>query len=205
MNIRQTLVAALALLPVSVCAQDSTVRVNATPFCKGQWAAQFQAGAAFGSLGFIKFRSPTHALVLDVRIGGGHSEELTTDSSGANHFAGLNSNAFTQVRFGWRRYSGDGTAAKVVSHYSLGALAGFNHSASAFPTGSQQSNGWMAGAFGEIGGTYLVTSKFGIGALATASLSYQNSLGRSSSGARFRAWSIGGSAVNASLVATLFF
>jgi hypothetical protein len=62
----------------------------------------------------------------------------------------------------------------------------------------------MAGAFGDIGGTYLVTSKFGIGALATASLSYQNSVSKGS-GTRFRDWSIGGSAVNASLVATLYF
>ena len=191
------------LLPVSVFGQDSTVKSNATPFHKGQWAAQFQVGTAFSSLGFIKFRSPTHALVLDVRVGGAHSEDLRTDSSG-NHFGGLNSNASAQVRFGWRRYSGDGTAAKVVSHYSLGALAGFFHSASRFPPGSQESNGWMAGAFGDFGGTYLVTSKFGIGALATASLSYQNSVSKGS-GTRSRDWAIGGSAVNASLIATLYF
>lgn len=205
MNIRLTLVAALVLLPVSVRAQDSTVRVKATPFRKGQWAAQFQAGTAFGSLGFIKFRSPSHALVLDVGIGGAHSEGLMTDSSG-NHFGGLTSNAFTRVRFGWRRYSGDGVAAKVVSHYSLGVLGGFSHSAGVFPgSGSQESNGWMAGAFGDIGATYLVTSKFGIGALATASLSYQDAVSKGSSGTRRRDWSIGGSAVNALFVATLFF
>ena len=187
------------VLPVSVFGQDST------PFHKGQWAAQFQAGSVFNSLGFIKFRSPTRALVLDVGIGGTHSERQMTDSTGANRFGGLNSNAFTRVRFGWRRYKGDGTAAKVVSHYTLGVLAGFNHSASVFQNGSQESNGWMAGAFGDIGGTYLVTSKFGIGALATASLSYQNTVSKGSPGTRSRDWAIGGSLVNASLIATLFF
>ena len=190
--------AAFLLFPISVFGQDST------PFHKGQWAAQFQAGTAFNSLGFIKFRSPTRALVLDVGIGGAHSEDLRTDSTGANRFGSLNSNAFIRVRLGWRRYRGDGAGAKVVSHYSLGVLAGFNHSASAFQNGSQQSNGWMAGAFGDIGGTYLVTSKFGIGALATASLSYQNSVSKGS-GTRSRDWAIGGSAVNASLIATLYF
>src|SRR5881296_4176264 len=105
------LFAALVLLPVPALAQDSTVKRDATPFHKGQWAAQFQAGTAFSSLGFIKFRSPTHALVLDVHVGGAHSEDLRTDSTG-DHFGGLNSNASAQVRFGWRRYSGDGTAAK---------------------------------------------------------------------------------------------
>ncbi len=205
MKCRPSLVAVLVLLPVVAFGQDSTAKGNATPFHKGQWAAQFQGATAFGSLGFIKFRSPTRALVLDVRIGGAHSEDLRTDSSG-NHFGGLNSNASAQVRFGWRWYSGDGTATKVVSHYSLGALFGFSHSASVFPpSGAQQSNGWTGGAFGDIGGTYLVTSKFGIGALASASLSYQRGLRRDSSGGRFRDWSIGGSAVNASLVATLYF
>jgi hypothetical protein len=192
------LFATFFLLPVSVFGQDST------PFHKGQWAAQFQAGSVFNSLGFIKFRSPTRALVLDVGIGGAHSERLMTDSTGANRFGGLNSNAFTRVRFGWRGYKGDGIATKVVSHYTLGVLAGFNHSASAFQNGSQESNGWMAGAFGDIGGTYLITSKFGIGALATASLSYQSSVTKGS-GTRSRDWAIGGSVVNASLIATLFF
>jgi len=205
MTRRPVVCAALLVLPFSLFGQDSTAKANATPFHQGQWAAQFQAGAGFGSLGFIKFRSPTCALVLDLRLGGAHSEELTTDSSGANRFAHLNSNAFTQVRFGWRQYSGDGTAAKVVSHYSFGALAGFNHFASRDPTGSSQTNGWMAGAFADVGGTYLLTSRFGIGALATASLSYQNSLGKSSLSGRYRDWSIGGSAASASLVATLYF
>jgi len=202
---RWSFFAVLVLLPASTFAQDSTVRASATPFRKGQWAAQFQAGTAFGSLGFIKFRSPTRALVLDLRLGGAHSEELTTDSSGANRFAHLNSNAFTQVRFGWRWYSGGGAAAKVVSHYSLGALAGFNHYVIGDQTGSSQTNGWTAGAFADVGGTYLLTSRFGIGALATASLSYQNSLGKTSGGGRYRDWSIGGSAASASLVATLYF
>src|SRR5213592_2623620 len=105
---RPVVCAALLVLPFSLFGQDTTAKGNATPFRRGQWAAQFQAGTAFGSLGFIKFRSPTHALVLDVHVGGAHSEDVTTDSSGANRLRGLNSNASAQVRFGWRRYSGDG-------------------------------------------------------------------------------------------------
>ncbi len=200
-----TLAAALVLLSVAAFGQDSTPKGNTTPFHRGQWAAQFQAGTAFGSLGFIKFRSATRALVLDLRIGGSHSEELRTDSTGADRFTGLRSNAFLQVRFGWRRYSGDGTGSKVVSHYSLGVLAGFDHSAFREPTFWDQSNGWTAGVFGDVGGTYLLTSRFGIGALATATLSYQNRMGKSSSGTRVRDWSLGGSALSASLVATLYF
>ena len=195
----------LLVLPVSVFGQDSTAKGNATPFRKGQWAAQFQAGTAFGSLGFIKFRSPTRALVLDLRIDGSHSEAILTDSSGGKRFGGLESEAFTQVRFGWRRYRGDGTAAKVVSHYSFGALAGFEHHFGAARGGSSRSNGWTAGVFGDVGGTYLLTSRFGIGALATAAVSYRTVVSKSSFGTASRDWSIGGSALNASLVATVYF
>ena len=204
MNRFPTLFASFVLLPVTVFGQDSTAKGNATPFHKGQWAAQFQAGTAFGSLGFIKFRSPTRALVLDLRLSGSHSEAMLTDSNGTR-FSGLHSIASTQVRFGWRRYSGDGTAAKVVSHHSFGALAGFEHDVAAGPSGSSRTNRWTVGAFGDVGGTYLVTSRLGIGALATATLSYENGITRSSFGNKFHFWSLGGSALSASLVATLYF
>jgi len=205
MNRLPAMLAVVLVLPVCVYGQDSTAKGNATPFRKGQWAAQFQAGTAFGSLGFIKFRSPTRALVLDVRISGSHSEATLTDSSGGKRFGGLESDAFTQVRFGWRRYNGDGTAAKVVSHYSFGALAGFDHHLGAAPGGSSRSNGWTAGVFGDVGGTYLLTSRFGIGTLATVALSYQTAASKSSFGTASRNWSIAGSALNASLVATVYF
>jgi len=198
--------AALLLLPALAFAQDSSSKTNATPFRRGQWAAQFQAGAFFGSLGFIKFRSPTHALVLDLRIVGAHREDLTRDSTGSNQFGGLASDASIQARFGWRRYAGDGNTTKVVSHYSFGMLAGFGHSVSFIRQQRQsQLNGWMVGAFGDVGGTYLLTPKFGIGAAAGAALTYSNSVLKSSGGARSRDWSIGGSALSASLIATLYF
>jgi hypothetical protein len=100
---RLALLSTAVVLPLSLFAQDSTTGVVETPFRRGQWAAQFQAGTTFGSLGFIKFRSPTRALVLDVRLGGSHTEALDTDSSGTR-FSFLSSSAFTQLRFGWRRY-----------------------------------------------------------------------------------------------------
>src|SRR6267143_5614040 len=125
---RWSFFAVLVLLPASTFAQDSTAKSNATPFRKGQWAAQFQAGTFFGSLGFIKFRSPTHALVLDLRISGAHREDLGKDSTGASQLDVLSSAASVQARFGWRRYAGDGNRTKVVSHYSFGMLAGFGHS-----------------------------------------------------------------------------
>ena len=193
---------AVVLFPLSLCAQDSTTRAAVTPFRRGQWAAQFQVGSST-SLGFVKFRSPTRALVLDLRFIGGHAETNVSDSSGTR-FAGVNSDAMTQVRFGWRRYRAGTT--KLVSHYSFGLLTGFDHSASSSSGFSNQTNAWTAGFFGDVGGTYLVTSQLGLGALATASLSYSNSVATSQPGSRrSRVWEIGGSAIGATLVATLFF
>ena len=112
MNSRVTPFAALVLLPAALFAQDSSSKINPTPFRRGQWAAQFQVGSST-SLGFVKFRSPTRALVLDLRLTGGHTETNVSDSSGTR-FAGVISDAMTQIRFGWRRYRAGTT--KLVSH-----------------------------------------------------------------------------------------
>lgn len=193
----------LLLVPASLFAQDSTSPSDSTPFRKGQWAAQFQGASSFGSLGFLKFRSPNRALVLDVRLGGGHNEIFFTDSTGTR-FAGLRSDAFVNVRFGWRRYRGG--AARIVSHYSVGLIAGLDHGVEAAPTGRFGSDGWTAGVFGDVGATYLLTPKFGLGALGTASLTYSRSRSESEpSGNKTHTWRIGGNAVSASLVATVFF
>lgn len=192
------------LLPLSLFAQDSTTGSDATPpFRRGQWAAQFQVGSSFASLGFLKFRSPTRALVLDMRLSGSHSESLETDTA-ATRFAGLSSQLLTQLRFGWRRYHAG--APELASHYTLGVLAGLDHRASANRVGSFEVNGWTAGLFGDVGGTYRVTSQLGIGALAGGSLTYSTNVATEEPSNRERRdWQIGGSAVSASLVATLFF
>lgn len=204
---RLSLLPAFVALPTLLFAQDSTARADSTPFRRGQWAAQFQAGSSFGSLGFIKFRSATRALVVDVRINGAHSEALVRDTAGTMRFAGLSSSAFTQLRFGWRRYGGgDGGRANVVSHYTLGVLAGLDHRASASPGGAGQDNEWTVGVFGDLGGTYLLTPRFGLGALGSAALTYSTVLSEQKPPTRkVRTWRLGGSAVSASLVATLFF
>ncbi len=203
MTPRLALLPALLVFPLSLFAQDSAVGSGDTPFRRGQWAAQFQAGFTFGSLGFVKFRSPTRALVLDVRVNGNHSERTATDSTGSR-FAGLTSNAVTQLRFGWRRYGGG--EPKVATHYTLGVLAGLDHGASKDAGGTYEANGWTAGLFGDLGATYLVTPRLGLGALAAASLTYSASTEeRTPLNIKSHRWQIGGSAMSASFVATLFF
>lgn len=193
----------LVTLPLSLSGQDSSTGSADTPFRGGQWAAQFQAGSSFGSLGFVKFGSPTRALVLDVRLGGAHSESSVTDSAGSR-FAGLTSTAFMELRFGWRRYRGG--ELKVATHYTLGVLGGLDHRASRDLVAAFEGNGWTAGLFGDIGATYLVTPRLGLGALAAASLTYSaRTTEYKPSNFESHGWQIGATAVSASLVATLFF
>jgi hypothetical protein len=203
MYTRLALLLTVLFAPLSLLAQDSTVRPPTTPFRRGQWAAQFAAGFDFSTVGFLLFRSPTRALLLDVRLGGGHSETLSGDSTGLQ-FAGLSSNAFTQLRFGWRRYSSG--EPKIATHYTFGVLGGFEHSAGSASGSSLQRNGWTAGLFGDLGATYLVTPHLGLGALASASLYYSTSTAETRpTGGKNRTWNIGGSGVTGSIVATLFF
>jgi len=198
-----TLLSSGLLIPLSLFSQDSTAKPS-TPFRRGQWAAQFTVGSSFGSIGFLKFRSPTRALVLDVQLGGFHAESSVQDSTGASQFSGVNSGAFTQLRFGWRRYGGG--EPKIATHYTFGLLAGFDHDAASGSGTSAQRNSWSWGLFGDLGATYLVTQKLGLGAMASGSLAYTTSTTETQpSGGRAHYWQLGGSAVSASLVATLFF
>lgn len=197
------LLSAGLLIPLSLFSQDSTAKPS-TPFRRGQWATQFTVGSNFGSLGFLKFRSATRALVLDVQLGGLHAENSVKDSTGTSQFTGVTSGAFTQLRFGWRRYGGG--EPKIVTHYTFGLLAGFDHDAASGNGVSSQLNSWSWGLFGDLGATYLVTPKLGLGAMASGSLAYSTSTTEvQPSGGKSHRWQIGGSAVSASLVATLFF
>lgn len=199
---RLPLLPAFVVLPVSLFAQDSTENVEVTPFRRGQWAAQFSVGSG-ASLGFLKFRSDRRALLLELRVAGAHSESSVTDTTGSR-FAGLSSAASVQLRFGWRRYRGG--APKVATHYTIGALAGLDHRLSRNRVSAFGADGWTAGFFGDIGATYLITSRLGLGALAGASLTYSSSkTEQQPSNVKGRDWQIGGSAISGSLVATLFF
>jgi hypothetical protein len=78
----------MLVLLACLALQDSTPPNDSMVFRRGQWAAQFSGGSGFGSLGVLKFRSPTRPLLLDLRVTGSHGEQSFDDSAGT-HFAGL--------------------------------------------------------------------------------------------------------------------
>ena len=175
------------------------------PFHRGEWAAQFAGGGNFTSLGFLKFRSPKKALVLDIHVGGGHSEALRSDSTGT-HFSVAQSRANLGLRFGWRRYHPVGP--KVAAYYSLGLLGGFGHSVVVAPGTRNTTNAWNAGVFADIGGSYFLTPRLSVGATISADIRYSDAFTHSDVNSRnlkSREWDLEGSAPGVGFVAALYF
>ncbi|MGH7606855.1 MAG: hypothetical protein ACREME_05915 [Gemmatimonadales bacterium] len=193
----------MILLALSLCAalQDSTA-ADTTPFRRGQWAAQFGVGFSFASLGFMTFRSPTSAWVVDLRVSGGHNEALATDSAGTR-FLGLDSRAVVDVRLGIRTHRAE--TKKVVPFYSVGVLGGFTHVGFSSGGGSGQRDGWSAGVFADVGANYLFTPHFAIAATGTLTLRYATETRQQTGSPRIRTWGLSGSAPGAALLLLLYF
>ena len=194
----------LPVWPAHASAQDSAP--DTIPFHRHQWAAQFAGGTSFASLGVLRFTAPTRAWLLDFRFTGGHShdKDYVQDTLVGD---GYTSNANVDARIARRFYQGRGKS--VVSFQTVGLLGGYAHACSAFtaPTvsGHSCSNGWTAGAYGELGGAYLITRRFSIGGTATVAFSYQRSTARSSGGVVAKRWSYAGSIQGLSFAATVYF
>ncbi len=193
-----------ALWPTLASAQDSAP--DTIPFRRHQWAAQFAGGTSFASLGVLRFTAPTRAWLLDFRFAGGHSHDrqYVQDTLVGD---GYTSKANVDARVGRRFYQGRGKS--VVSFQTVGLLGGFAHACSALRqspfAGGSCSNGWTAGAFGELGAAYLITRRFSIGGTATATFSYQRTTQRSSGGAVDKAWAYSGAIQGLSFAATVYF
>ena len=194
----------LALSPSLASAQDAAS--DSIPFREHQWAAQFAGGTSFASLGVLRFTAPTRAWLLDFRFTGGHSHErqFVHDTLVGD---GYTSSANVDARIGRRFYQGRGKS--VVSFQTVGLLAGYAHACQGFKqtsvAGNPCSNGWTAGAYGELGGAYLITRRFSIGGTATVAFSYQRTTGRSSGGEVDKRWSYSGSIQGLSFAATVYF
>lgn len=191
--------------PRSLLAQDSVPR-DSTPFRGGQLALQFGAGASLASVGALKFTSPTRAWLLDFQLTAGHSHS-TAQFSPDTVSEEFSSHASITARAGRRFYEVRHRA--VAGYQTLGVLAGFTHSCSGTSgfqaVGGFCANGWTAGAFGELGGAYLLTSHLSIGGGAAASFSYSRTWIRSSRPPKETTWSYGISFQGFSFTTTIYF
>ena len=187
----------------AACAQQSAPSDTA-PFRRGQWALQFAGGSNFAGLGALKFTSPRSAWLLDFQFSGGHSHQqipISPDSV-AEQF---NSTARFTSRAGKRFYQ---PRHEVASYQTLGVLGGFAHDcygSSALPLGSYCSNGWTAGAFGEIGAAYLPTPHLSLGGALGVSFAYARTRYGYPGGPTTTSWSYAGTLGTLSLNVTLYF
>jgi hypothetical protein len=175
---------------------------DSLPFHRGQWAGQFAGGLNFASAGLLEFRSPKQALVIDIRVEGGHGEDLITDSAGP-HWGGLGSHADVSLWFGWRRYHSAGS--RVAAYHSWGLLAGFTHRVEVDPGFRHIANGWSGGVFGDFGGSYFLTPRLSLGATMTAAIRYSEVYAQPSGSGKRRTWGIDAAAPGLGFVAVLYF
>ena len=200
---RFALCCGFAVLPMVVTAQEALT--DSIPFHQRQWAAQFGGGTSFLSLGFLRFTTPSHAWLVDFHFNGGHSHHYAyaNDTLTAQGFSSV---ANVNTRVGRRFYQTHGKA--VVSFQTLGLLGGFAHqcSESTPPSFGACTNGWTAGAFGEIGAAYMVTRRFSVGGAGTLAFSYERSTTKAAGeGVIDREWSYEASIQGLSFAATVYF
>jgi hypothetical protein len=163
-----------ALIALSAAPLDAQGLQSAAalPFHKGQWGAEFGIGSYFPSLGFLKFRSERSAWMGDVGINvSAAAGRFEPDSGDAQDTESLDFG--TTIRAGIRRYRPLGE--RVAAFTTFGATVGGNtyrrEQEGALPYRSQQTT-WRGGAFGEIGGAWLVTRNLTLGATYGGSATY---------------------------------
>lgn len=147
-----------ATLPVT--ASQAIANRPVTPFRKGQWG--MEAGLEFETrhLGFLRFRSPTKAWVIDVGVGGSltSGETVRGDTAATTEQRWIHSD----VLLGLRSYRA--LTPRAVRTLQFGIFGGHAY---AEEEGSDRpsSNGtsYSAGARFELGGAYFFTPGFSLG------------------------------------------
>ncbi|HEX6059036.1 MAG TPA: hypothetical protein VFZ11_08475 [Gemmatimonadaceae bacterium] len=155
------LVAAAA--PLTLHAQAS----DASPFEAGRWGIELSSEEDLGSVGFLRFLSPRGALLIAPGIIVGSGEISQTDPFGGPEETIDISTLGFDLRVGYRSYRPLGRG--VVSHLGLGALGQMTTQEEEAPDGTTaESTTRSFGAYGELGGSYYFTPRFGLGASAVA-------------------------------------
>jgi hypothetical protein len=168
-SIRLLAVAALAAgAPAAIRAQES----DALPFQAGHWAIEVSSQQELGSLGVLRFTSPGGAWLVAPGIIVGRGEASQSDPFGGTEEVDL-STFGVDLRLGYRAYRPLGRG--VVSHLGIGVLGAMRNDEAEFSDGtSADTKTTSFGTYGELGGSYFFTPRFGLGASAIASLTYDH-------------------------------
>lgn len=161
------LAAALLLAAAPAAAQQGDT--SAVPFRPGQWGSQFSFDGQFVSAGFLRFRSPTAAWVVDAGLS---IERVSVEDDQVAEDRDLANDAYF-LQLGHRGYGP--VASRVVSYRGFGVFgSAYRDEQPQFGTPQRlEQTGGQAGAFAEIGATWMVTPHLGLGAGAQINASYR--------------------------------
>jgi hypothetical protein len=167
--------AAPAAAPAQDAAKDTSAKAamkDTLPFHKGQWGAEFAAGTTFASAGVLYFRSPSSAWLLDATfvLDYGKSSVSSSDTLYPS-LSSTTSDGSIALRAGIRSYHPIGHETQFFT--TLGGLVRYSAGAD---RGDLSGNDWTGGlgAFGEIGGNYMINPHIGVGATAGVNLTYNH-------------------------------
>jgi hypothetical protein len=170
------LVAAGAALLVSAAplAAQSAQPATGLVFRPGQWGAEFGVTNNFPSVGFMRFRSDRSAWLVNVNVNYVTYEDTFQPPFGGTEESNDNSQHDVTIAAGLRQYRP--VLERAAAFTTFGALAGsFGEKQTSETAPTEELSGWQAGAFGELGGTWLLTRNMGLGASFQSSFVYFNS------------------------------
>ena len=165
----RSLALAAALLVAAAPAGAQQADTTAIPFRRGQWGSQFSFDGQFVSAGFLRFRAPTAAWVVDL----GLSVDRRTVEDDVVPDERTLARDFYFLQLGHRSYRP--AAARVNTYRGFGLLGSAFQEDQTFPgqEGVFEQSGGQAGAYAELGATWMVTPHLGLGAGAQLNATYR--------------------------------
>ena len=140
-------------------------------FRPGQWGAEFGVTANFPSVGVMRFHSDRSAFLVSLDM-----SYLTYEDTFEPPFSGPsesseNTQRDVTILAGLRQYRP--LVERAAAFTTFGALAGsFSETSKSETAPNEELSGWQVGAFGELGGTWLLSRNMGLGASFPVSYVY---------------------------------
>lgn len=146
-----------------------------TPFRKGQWGMEFGTDLGGAHLGFVKFRSPTKAWVLDLGVNGTLGKSEGTSTIDGTLVTIESSRITTTALLGIRSYKA--LTPRAVRTLQFGLLGGHDYEESEGSPNPFQGNGttFSGGLRFDLGGAYFFTPGFSLGGTLAIGGQYRRS------------------------------
>ena len=187
--------------PLAAQGADTTATL---PFRRGQWGAEVDVVSEYSNLGLLRFRSDRSAWLLRVGFYGASERSEYDYADDTLDVERETVDATVSIAAGLRRYRP--IAPRAAAYTTVGLTAGGDRYRFEY-TDAQGSErwGWNAGAFGELGGTWIVTRNLSLGAAWSVRASYRGSVQDGSGIARARQHGFHIAGGNSNLLATIVF